>query len=67
MEDPNFTEENNGDPAAGPFADFTPQLLEKSLDVSPGDAATDGTGVNQLKGAPVTPPQSHGTEPWYQS
>ena len=62
MEDPNFTEENNGDPAAGPFADFTPQLLEKSLDVSPGDAATDGTGVNQLKGAPVTPPQWHGTE-----
>ena len=42
MEDPNFTEENNGDPAAGPFADLAPQLLEKSLDISPGDAATEG-------------------------
>ena len=43
MEDPNFTEENNGDPAASPFADLTPQLLEESLDVSPrcaGDAAS---------------------------
>ena len=67
MEDPNCTEENYGDPAAGPFADLTPQLLEEILDVAPGGAATDGTGVNQLKGAPVTPPQSHGTEPWYQS
>ena len=68
MEDPNFTEENNGDPAAGPFADLTPpQLLEESLDVSPGDAATDGTGVNQLKGAPMSPPQWHGTELWYQN
>ena len=57
MEDPNFTEENNGDPAASPFADLTPQLLEESLDISPGDAATDGTGVNQLKGAPMSPPQ----------
>ena len=56
MEDPNFTKENNGDPATCPFTDVTPQLLEESLNVSPGDAATDGTGVDQLKGAPVTPP-----------
>ena len=63
MEDPNFTKENNGDPATSPFTDVTPQLLEESLNVSPGDAATDGTGVDQLKGAPVTQPQLHGTEP----
>ena len=63
MEDPNFTKENNGDPATCPFTDVTPQLLEESLNVSPGDAATDGTGVDQLKGEPVTPPQLHGTEP----
>ena len=43
VEDPNFIEENNGDSATSPFADLTPQLLEESLDISPGrvgDAAS---------------------------
>ena len=57
MEHPHLTKENNGNAATRPLADLSPELLEQSLDVPPGQGAENGAGEDQLKGALVLPPR----------
>lgn len=46
-----FVEQNNRNATALPLADLSIELLEESQNVSPGDAAADGSAKNQLESA----------------
>lgn len=55
VENPNLPKQHNSNTAACPLTDLATELQEKSLDIPPGQAATDGTREDQLKGALVLP------------
>jgi hypothetical protein len=55
VEDPDFAKQNDRNSAARPLTDIHTKLLKQGLDVPPRQAATYGTGEDQLKGALVPP------------
>jgi hypothetical protein len=66
VEDPDFAKQNDRDSAARPLTDIPTKLLKEGLDIPPRQAAADGSGEDQLKGALVLPLRSsmvlpHGT------
>ncbi len=55
VEDPDFAKQNDRDSAARPLTDIPTKLVKQGLDVPPRQAAANGTGKDQLKGALVLP------------
>lgn len=54
-ENPNLPKQHNSNTAACPLTDHATELQEESLDIPPGQAATDWTREDQRKGALVPP------------
>ena len=53
MKNPDLSEQNNRNAATRPFTDLTAELLEKCLNIPPGQISACRTSEDQLKGALV--------------